>query len=240
MNIENKTVLITGAAIRVGKAIAAAFSAKGAKAIIHYNTSHKEALETLAAIGGEKKGHRIIQGDLAEADCAERIFSGCGRVDILINSASIYNVKSLLDETEEESGRQFRINFSAPLELMKNFARQKDIREACIINILDQRIASSGDADGSYCLSKKALADATLAAALQWAPSIRVNGIAPGPVIAPKGLEYSKMEKVLKQVPSGKAVKMEDLTATCIFLAENDSITGSIIYVDGGQHLKSR
>lgn len=237
MNIKNKIVLITGGAIRIGKALAVAFAEKDAKIIIHYNTSHDEALATLEAIGGEKKGHRTIQCDLSNIDCAEKIFSAAGKVDILINSASMFKARPLLAETAEDVEKQFRTNFFSPLELMKKFALQENITEACIINILDQRINSVCSNDASYGLSKKALADATLAAALQWAPGIRVNGIAPGPVLPPQGMEESRMEKVLKQVPSGKAVNIRDITDTCIFLAQNDSITGSIIYVDGGQHL---
>jgi NAD(P)-dependent dehydrogenase (short-subunit alcohol dehydrogenase family) len=76
-----------------------------------------------------------------------------------------------------------------------------------------------------------------MAAALQWAPEIRVNAIAPGPVLPPTNIPDSKMEETLKKVPLGKAVNMRNLCSACLFLAENESITGQIIFADCGQHL---
>ena len=119
---------------------------------------------------------------------------------------------------------------------MKKFQAQK-IKEGCIINLLDQRIAKNSIDDGSYTLSKKALAEATCTSALQWAPRIRVNGIAPGAVLPPIGMENSKMKIQISMTPMKTAPTPEEISKTCIFLAESDSVTGQIIYVDGGQHL---
>jgi NAD(P)-dependent dehydrogenase (short-subunit alcohol dehydrogenase family) len=119
---------------------------------------------------------------------------------------------------------------------MRKFQEQK-IKEGCIINLLDRKISRSFPDDGSYALSKKALAETTLSAALQWAPRIRVNGVAPGAVLPPRGMEKSEMKIQISMTPMKMAPTPEDVARACIFLAENNSITGQIIYVDGGQHL---
>lgn len=236
MEIKGKNVLVTGGAVRVGRAISKAFAEKGANVFIHCNDSVEEAHELLEELGGNK--HKVIRQDLSEHGAAKSIFAEAGQVDILINNASVFNLKSLKDETMEEVCHQLNINFHIPLELMKLF-KDQNLGSGCIINIIDQRIAAKASLDGSYSLGKKSLAELTLCAALQWAPEIRVNGIAPGPVLPPAGMKDSKMEKTLRTVPLRRAVDMKDLTDSCIFLVENESVTGHILFVDCGQHLSS-
>jgi NAD(P)-dependent dehydrogenase (short-subunit alcohol dehydrogenase family) len=165
-----------------------------------------------------------------------KLIVSTGKIDILVNNASIYFPCALGKENIAQAKRQFKINFHAPLLLMRKFQEQ-EISEGCIINLLDQRIAKTSPDDGSYTLSKKALAKATFTAALRWAPRIRVNGIAPGAVLPPRGMENSKMKIQISMTPMKKAPTLEQISRTCIFLTENDSVTGQIIYVDGGQHL---
>ena len=236
MNVKDKRVLVTGGAVRIGRAICLAFARAGSLIVIHYNRSGRAAAELLDEIGGEAAGHRKVQCELSTLNAAKKIFAEAGPIDILINNASVYNEKSISEESPEDAKRQFEINFKAPFELMKQLYAS-EIQEGCIINILDQRINKISASAGSYALSKKVLADAGMASAIQWAPRIRVNAIAPGPVLPPVGMENSRMEKTLKSVPMAKAVSMDDLTDACLFLAGNNSITGQILYVDGGQHL---
>ncbi len=236
MIIKDKTVLVTGGAVRIGRAICIGFAGAGAKVIIHYNKSGKEAAELLKSIGGEKAGHRTARCELSALSAVEELIPSLKKIDILVNNASIYFPCPIGKENITMSEKQFGINLHAPLMLMKKFQAQK-IKEGCIINLLDQRIAKTSINDGSYTLSKKALAEATCASALQWAPRIRVNGIAPGAVLPPRGMENSKMKIQISMTPMKKAPTPEEIAKTCIFLAECDSVTGQIIYVDGGQHL---
>ena len=141
--------------------------------------------------------------------------------NILINNASVFVRRTLLEESGTEADRQFRINYTAPVELMKLFA-ETGSGPRLIINMLDQGIQHPDATSFSYAVSKKALAAATEAAALQLAPGIRVNGIAPGPVLPPVELPLSKMEKTLKTVPLGRPVALEDLCSACLFLAQNE------------------
>lgn len=236
MDIKNKRVLVTGGAVRIGMAICAAFAEAGAKLAIHYNKSGEEAAKLLKELGGEKSGHKTVQCELSDLDAVENLIPSLGKIDILINNASIYFPCPLAKENIAGAKRQLDINFRAPLILMKKFHGQK-ITEGCIINLLDRRIAKSFPDDGSYALSKKALAEATLTAALEWAPRIRVNGVAPGAVLPPSFMKDSKMKKQIAMTPMKKAPTPGDVAKACIFLVGTDSITGQVIFVDGGQHL---
>ena len=236
MFIKNKTVLVTGGAVRIGRAICAGFAGAGAKVIIHYNKSGKEATALLKSIGGEKAGHRTVKCEFSNLAAVEKLIPSLGKIDLLVNNASVYFPCPLGKENIAIARKQYDINLHTPLILMRKFQEQK-IKSGCIINLLDQRIAKFSPADGSYTLSKKALAEATLAAALQWAPRIRVNAIAPGAVLPPRGMENSKMKIQISLTPMKKAPTPAEVAKACIFLAESDSITGQIIFVDGGQHL---
>ena len=236
MDILGKRVLVTGGAVRVGAEICRALSRAGAKVIIHCNNSERDARTLLNDIGGCSAGHSLSQFDLSELKSIPKYFEGLGEVDVLINNASTFYMGSFSDESYEDARTQFDVNYWAPVELMRAFNSQS-ISEGCIINILDQRIDKVDPLGGSYPISKQALYAATRQAALQWAPRIRVNGIAPGPVLPPVGLEDSKMEKTLKEIPLNRKVELDDLTETCLFLIKNESITGDVIYVDCGHHL---
>ncbi|OQA86849.1 MAG: Glucose 1-dehydrogenase 2 [Lentisphaerae bacterium ADurb.Bin242] len=237
MDLSGKKAAVTGAGRRIGSALARAFAARGARLALHYNRSEKGALALLEELGGTRAGHAVFQCDLADLPALRKTAPEFLKdASVLVNNASIFLRRTLGSETSEEAEKQFAINFTAPVELMRIFA-------ACcgespvIINMLDQGICRPDPASFSYALSKKALADATRAAALQLAPRIRVNGIAPGPVLPPPELPFSTMEKTLRSVPLGKPVSLDDLCAGAVFLAENESMTGAILYIDGGQSL---
>lgn len=234
MKITDKRVLITGSARRVGAALAFAFARKGAKVLLHCNTSRTEAEEVLKSLPGS--GHALLQADLADAGAVKQLFQQAGRVDILVNNASRYLIGTLTDETPAKDREQMEVNFWAPLELMRAFAKQ-DITEGCIINFVDQEVLKV-PRNGIYSLSRRMLADATLEFAAELGPAgIRVNAVAPGPVIPPPEFAANGMKKTLPTLPLRRKVELEDLTEAVLFLTENNSITGVILPVDCGQHL---
>lgn len=121
--------------------------------------------------------------------------------------------------------------------MIRHFYRHSTPSELAVVNLLDQAIIKTAHDSFSYSLSKKALAEATRTAALHYAPRMRVNGLAPGPVFPPHGLEHLRMEKTLKTLPLGRPVNPHDLADACVMLAANSSITGATLFVDCGQSL---
>ena len=237
MELNGKKVVITGSGRRVGAALVRTFAACGAHLVIHCRRSESEARQLLEEIGGGKAGHRLWVCDLTDWKKLEETAPAMlADAAVLINNASIFIRKTLRGETMPELNEQMAVNFTAPVRLMQLFA-QYGRKPGCIINLLDQGICRPDEHSFSYALSKKALADATKAAALQLAPEIRVNGLAPGPVLPPAEMPESRMEKTLRSIPLRRPVALQDLCQGAVFLAENESMTGSVLFIDCGQSL---
>ena len=230
-------VLITGAACRIGRAIALHLAEKGYAIIVHCNKSRSEAESLLNEMSGV--GHSIVQGDLLNDDfrtnliptlCAE------GRApSALVNNASVYSRKSLAESTPEIAEESMRINFLAPFELMRQFKNY--VGKGCIVNITDQRNAFPDCKSGIYAIAKKALQDATEAAAIEWAPDIRVNAVAPGIVLPPPGKQWEKMLPLIDKIPLKQRTTEQQIADAVHFLIDSTFITGQTIYADGGLHL---
>lgn len=237
MNLNEKKVIITGGGRRVGAALVRAFSERGARLVIHCRHSETDARSLLDEIGGEKAGHQVWRCELTDWKELEKTAPVMMKdASVLVNNASCFIRKKITEETLQDLNGQLAVNFSAPVRLMQYFAEYAG-RPGCIINLLDQGICRPDEYSFSYALSKKALADATRAAALQLAPGIRVNGLAPGPVLPPVEMPQSRMEKTLRSIPLRRPVDLQDLCSGAVFLAENESMTGSILFIDCGQSL---
>ena len=237
MNLDGKKVLITGGARRIGAELSRGLAARGAVLCIHCHKGLEEGEALLRELPGQ--GHRIFTADLSLPGKADELYEKCGDVDILVNNASIYS-RTPIELDEETSRRYFEVNFWSPLALMRRFAAPQRNTPGVVVNIVDQEIFRCAVDNGIYAVSRKALADATLAFAKAHAHrGVRFNAIAPGPMIPPPGLEHSTMSKVLKSVPAGKRVEPADLVKTLLYIIENDSLTGALIPLDGGQHLKN-
>lgn len=236
VKIAGKRVLITGGAVRVGAELVRAFAEAGADLLIHCRNSRAQA-EALAAALPNSSRHRVLAADLAQPGEAERLFREAGRVDILVNNASLFRLRELANSDELSDRAHFEVNFWSPLTLMKLFARQ-ELSEGAVVNLLDQEVLQASPHGGAYSLSRRALAEATLELARELGPrNLRFNAVAPGPVLPPVGMEDSRMVKTLPTVPLRRKIGLDDLARTVLFLASNDSITGAILNVDGGQHL---
>ena len=209
-------------------------AAKGAKVVIHCNTSAAQAQELLAGLPGS--GHRIIQADLSIPGEAQKLFDQCPPLDGIINNASLYRHCGIYDE--KTAKELWEINFTSPLVLMENFVKNPPASGGCVINILDQEIMSNRPLTGAYLESRIALKDATLKFAKEYGElDLRFNAVWPGPMLPPAELPESKMEKTIAALPLHRRVEPADLARAVIFLMECDSITGGILPVDCGQHL---
>ncbi|WP_294504066.1 SDR family oxidoreductase [uncultured Victivallis sp.] len=237
MRIDGKTVLVTGGARRVGANIVRAFAAEEADVILHVRHSREEAAELAASLPRPERC-RILMADFAVPGAAAKLFAECGQVDILVNNASMFETDELVSGNEAHDREQFEVNFWSPLALMRAFAAQELPEGGAIVNLLDQEVTHRSAHGGAYALSRRALADATLELARELGPrNLRVNAVAPGPVLPPPWLPDGKMAKTIPTLPLRRKVELDDLTSAVLFLCRNDSITGQILCVDCGQSL---
>ena len=238
MPIEAPLVLVTGGAKRVGAEIVRTFARNGARVIIHYGTSQTAAEQLFSEIGGSACGHACVQFDLANpAGIPEFVRSLPNDLFGIVNNASVFHRVTMPNETVEQATLQYNVNFYSPFALMKALAEHSILPEISVVNMLDQAITSTPAESCSYILSKKMLAEATKLAARQYAPRMRVNGICPGPVFPPVGLEHLKMAKTLSTLPLARPVDASDLAEAVRMVLFNRSMTGSILNVDCGQSL---
>lgn len=240
--ISGQTALVTGGAKRLGRAIALALAEAGVNVVVHYNESQAEAKNT--AEDARAKGVKAwtLPADLATPDAAAKLYdravTEAGPIDILVNNASVFRPARLANCSEEELQTNIQLHAASPLQLSRCMAMAG--RPGVIVNLLDTRVARHDPAYAAYCLSKRMLADQTTMLALELAPDIRVNGVAPGPILPPEGSRDGLMEELAASVPLQCTGTPDDITAAVLFLARSTFITGQIIYIDGGAHLPRR
>lgn len=236
-------VLITGAAKRIGRALAELFAARGWEVVIHYNNSAVAALDLSRSLQKQYRDRHFptVKADLSDAGKSVELLldhlpAPVKSLDALINCASVFEPSSLAETDYLLWRQQMVVNFETPFMLMQAF--YKRFGKGCIVNILDTRIVTNDWSHAAYSLSKKALMELTRMAALEWAPAVRVNGVAPGPVLPPPGKEAAHLGKVIADTPLKRLVGLDDLTGSVWFLVANSAITGQILYCDSGAHLK--
>ena len=238
--LENKRVFITGASGGLGEQVAYQAARRGAIVIVAARREDRltEVRERCMKLSGRDAfAYGLDVGDRMQVSkVLNRIIGEAGgKIDVLVNSAAVYSRRPLSETDAQRLADAYAVNFIAPFLLMRSFATV--CRKGAIINLLDQRVAQADFRAGAYGLAKKSLRDATEAAALEWAPRIRVNGVAPGLVAPPPGVPWEKMSPLLARVPTQRAVTMEEVARACLFLAQMNAITGQTLYLDGGLHL---
>ena len=236
-----RAALITGAARRIGRAIAQALSRQGYAVVLHANRSRDEAAAVAAAIVRDGGRAAVVTGDLADAAAVSRIVPAAaaqfGALTLLVNNASLFDEDDAATMTRATFERTLAVNLTAPLFLAQAFAAQAP-REASssIVNIVDQRVLRPTPKFFSYALSKSALHDATTTLAQSLAP-VRVNGVAPGPTLPSPRQNETQFAEQAALMPLGRGPSPEEIAAAVIYLAGAASVTGVTIAVDGGQHL---
>ncbi len=240
---KNSTALITGAAKRIGREVAINLAGKGYDIVISYNKSKIEA-QKLAREISEKFNVRceIFSCDLSDVtqtkNLAEFMVKNFPNWNLLINNASIFNKSKFLTESYSELFENLNVHFVSPLILSKEFAKIAP-ENSHIINMIDKNITRYDTSYFYYLLSKKLLAEFTKMLALQLAPKIRVNGVAPGYILNPIDEENpSEMTKnLIKKIPLKTKGQVENIWQAIEFLLENKFVNGQIIFIDGGASL---
>ena len=238
-DLGGRRVLITGAAERLGAVIARAFAESGAEIIVHCfrSTDAADALLKSLPCAMPSILHRRISCDLADLDAVRKMAESVGPVDILVNNAAIW-IRG--DAPRAELDRQEIVNHLAPCELIRAFARMSpDGREFSAVNILDAAILSGSVPATPYEASKTALLHDTRKLALELAPNVRVNAVAPGPVFPPRELGSAGMKRTPDTLPLKRPVSPEDVARAVVLLAAAPSITGAVLPVDCGRSLPS-
>lgn len=243
MNLSGKTALITGSGIRLGRAIAVALAQQGCNLALHYNTSVEPVNEVRTLVRGKHVGAELFQADLSDLSITEQLFDRIrermGSVDILINNASVYTSGSGLVTSIDSVETTFRLNLFAPLLLTKKFAQQlPEGRQGKVINISDAKTFVTRKDHFAYRLTKTALNEMTRMFALELAPNITVNAIAPGIMLPLAGFEHIDMDAVAeRRIPLKTIGSPEIIAENVIHILEQDFMTGSIIKIDGGESL---
>ncbi len=239
-SLKGKTALITGAARRLGKATALTLARHGVNIVVHYHRSDTPARVLCEEIGHMGVAAYSLQADLSDSQEAEtfmaRAVSQAGPVDILVNNASIFEKETLWETTESSLWQNLQIHAVAPLVLARAFARQE--RTGHIVNVLDTRVTTYDREHAAYHISKRVLLTLTRMLALELAPKVVVNAVAPGLILPPAGEDESYLEKLIYTNPLKRHGAPADVTEAIVFLLRSRFVTGQIIYVDGGYHMK--
>jgi NAD(P)-dependent dehydrogenase (short-subunit alcohol dehydrogenase family) len=237
-----RTALVTGAAVRIGRAIAEDLAAHGWAVVIHCNRSRAAADELAAGINARGGRAAVVQADLANLDVLPNFIERVGAVlepaELLVNNAAIFEKDEIGSLEPGAWRRQMDINLAAPMFLSQAFAAAlPDGKSGNIINIIDQRVWKPVPEFLSYQISKSGLWAATVALAQALAPRIRVNAIAPGPTLPSPRQTQAGFERQAAALPLGRGPALADFGQTVRFLVDTPSITGQMIALDGGQHL---
>ncbi|MFH1418848.1 MAG: SDR family oxidoreductase [Planctomycetota bacterium] len=243
MKIEGHVALITGAAKRIGRAIALELAQRGCDIAVHYHTSEAEAFETAELIRAGGRKAITIQASLSDADAAaalpKKTVDELGRLDILINNASIFEPMSLDDFSPARWNETLAVNLTAPMILSHAaYPYLSAEGQGRIVNLGDICAERPWPNHLAYCVSKAGLSSLTQALAKAMAPSVRVNAVAPGAALFPEDWSRDQIKAVTRRVPALRAGTPEEVAATVRFLVTDcDYITGAILAVDGGRNI---
>ena len=246
-------VLVTGAAKRLGRAIALSLAASGWRVAVHYRGSAQEAERTAAECAALAGAAQSFQCDLEDEAAVRALVPGVvahfGQIDAVVNSASAFEQDDASSFGFAALDKHLRANTGAPILLAQALHAHLTARHgqqaiathtgpgAVVVNLLDQKLWNPNPDFLSYTLSKSALEAATTVLAMALAPAVRVVGVAPGLTLTSHLLSDAQFEALHKLSPLGRSSTLDDVVATVKFAIDNRSITGTTLLVDGGQHL---
>lgn len=236
-----KVALVTGGAVRVGRALSVGLAEAGYDVVVHYHRSEAAAREVVRAV--ETLGRRavLVQADLADGEGATTVVAaareGFGRLDLLVNSAASFDAAPLLEVDEARWDRVMALNLKGPFLTVREGA---DLLRACggsVVNLLDLSALQPWTEYPHHAVSKAGLLHLTKILARVLAPEVRVNAIAPGTVLPPDDHDAESRRRERARTPVGRLGTPDDVLRTVLFLAGSPFITGEVVVVDGGRSL---
>jgi pteridine reductase len=240
VDLKDKVAIVTGAAVRLGQALALALAEQEVRVAVHYSASAVSARNVVDRITSAGHEALVVQEDFSRpghyAEVIDRVADHFGRMDILVNSAAIFESGTLASTTEENWDKHLTINLKAPFFLSQAFARKIEQR-GHIINIADWRATRPDINHIAYSIAKAGLVSMTQTLALALAPNIQVNAIAPGAILPPPGKGQEYLQSLAQTIPAQRVGSLDEITNALLFLLHSDFVTGDLIFVTGGQHL---
>lgn len=229
------TAIITGGAVRIGKALAERLAEKGYNIALHYNGSNPdETLDRIQKAGVRGQGYPCDFVNLKDAeDLFARIAKDFSDIELLVNSASVFVQENLEQTATQTLIDTMHINLMSPYLLMREY--KKRVNRGMIVNILDERIIKNIPAFGAYSVSKAALGHLTQLAAVEWGESVRVNAIAPGLILPPRGESEEYLQRNAKNIPVKAHGYVEDIARGLDYLLESPFVNGETLFIDGGE-----
>ncbi|MBC7841976.1 MAG: SDR family oxidoreductase [Gemmatimonadaceae bacterium] len=241
--LRGQVALVTGGARRVGKAIAVALATRGADIVVHYNSGAAEAESTVDEL--REHGVRVatVQGDLSDVTVAQalpaRAHDAFGRLDILVNSAAMMLRTPIGEVTPAQWERMFTLNLRAPFFIAQAAAPLLRAHGGVIVNIADLAAYETWPTYVPHAITKAGVVQMTRGLARALAPHIRVNAVAPGAVLLPDEWHEDAAVKLVSTTPLGRLGSAEDVAQAVVYLCEASYVTGEVLIVDGGRHVRT-
>jgi pteridine reductase len=242
MDPRGRVALVTGAGRRVGRAIAVALGAKGMRVVVHYNGSEAGARETAALIAKAGGEAHVVAGDLRDPAVPDVLVRTAttrfGALDVLVNSAAVMERTPFGEVTAAQWDAMFALNLRAPFLLAQAAAPALATNEGAIVNIADLAAFESWPAYIPHGISKAGVVQMTRALATVLAPRVRVNAIAPGAVLLPDNWDEKSRDHLVDTTPLRRLGSPDDVAHAVVYLIEADYVTGDVLMVDGGRHVR--
>jgi pteridine reductase len=238
--LRGKAALVTGASRRLGRAIAIALAGEGMDLVLHYRKSRAEAESLAVEVEAAGVKAALVPADLASAAAARAMVAAAarihGRLDLLVNNASAFHPTPLATVSEAEWDELHAINLKAPFFCSLEAATAL-ADGGSIVNIADASVETPWPGYVAYQVSKAGLVALTGYLAVALAPRLRVNAVAPGPILMPAGATAAEAERAIRRVPLGRAGEPQDVANAVVYLASSPYLTGVVLPVDGGRRL---
>ena len=248
VNLQDKIALVTGSAQRVGRVIALELAKQGVHLLVHYNSADpSQVRETLQQIKSHGVDAHAIQADLNRSDGVDTLMAAAAerfdRLDIIVNSASVFQMREFLEVSLTDWDSTMAVNLRAPFLITQRAARTMASNPSpggVIVNICDAGVDGPWQKYPHHGISKSALWMLTQVSALSLGPAIRVNAIAPGPVMksAGRGTTDDEWTKIGERSVLQKTGEPEDVARAVVYLCQEDHITGALLHVNAGEHLR--